>query len=138
MNLEYFKNKNYDEKYNRYFTNRIINANRINWNDIGVVKMVLEDYLDMTLRDILDEYCAIYNLECGYYYGISKFDTIEELFNEYDVENEYPEAFEVDNIVNHEVLDSMCEELLSYDRLVKIMKNLGISKKTEKEVETAK
>lgn len=91
--------------------------------------MVLEDFYNMTLKEILDKYCVIHNLECGYVYGICEFDEVEELFDEYNIEEEYPEAFHVENIVNDEVMLSFDDDLLDYARLVKIMNNLGINKK---------
>ena len=94
--------------------------------------MALEDILDMTVRELLDKYCAIYNLECGYYYGITDFDTVEELFHEYNIDEEYPEAFNVELVINDELMDTF-DEVLTYERLVKIMDNLGITPKTEGE-----
>ena len=32
--------------------------------------MKIEDLLDLTLREILEKYGAVRNLECGYFYGI--------------------------------------------------------------------
>lgn len=92
--------------------------------------MDLEEILDMSLRDILDKYCAVYNLECGYYYGVSEFDSVDELFEKYNIEEEYPEAFYIEPIVNQEILDNF-DELLSYEKMVKIMDNLGINLKTK-------
>lgn len=91
--------------------------------------MVLEDYLDMTLREILDTYCVVYNLECDYCYGVSKFDTVDELYNNYNIDEEYPEAFYPEYLINNEILDYLEEDLLDYQKLTRIMDNLGITQK---------
>ena len=90
--------------------------------------MKVNDIMDCTLRELLDHYCAIYNPECGYYYGIASFDDVDEIFGAYNIE-EYPEGFDVENLINDEILVSFDEELLSYERLERIMRNLDISKK---------
>ena len=97
------------------------------------LKMSLEQFLNMTLREVLDTYCAIYSLECGYHYGVSTFDTVEEIIREYNVLDEYPEAFAIENIISDEVIDSMENGLLSYEKLEVIMDNLGINKNVKEE-----
>lgn len=91
--------------------------------------MKINDLLDKTLREVLDEYGAIYNPECGYYYGVASFDDIDELYHEYKIEEQYPEAFEVENLISDEILVAFDEDLVSYERLKKIMRNLDIDKK---------
>lgn len=91
--------------------------------------MKVDDILDLTLREVLDTYCAIYNPECGYYYGIACFDDIDVLYDEYNINEVYPEAFEVENLISDEVLVSFDEEIISPKRLRKIMSNLDIPKK---------
>lgn len=91
----------------------------------------IEDLLDLTLREILENYVAINNLECGFYYGIADNDLIEEIYQEYNIEDEYPEAFDVENLINDELIVSYQEPLLTKPKLEKIMKNLGISKKNK-------
>lgn len=91
--------------------------------------MKIEDLMDMTLREVLDSYGAIYNPECGYYYGIASFEDIDELYYEYDIDEVYPEAFEVENLIRDEIIVAFDEELISFNRLEKIMKNLDIPKK---------
>ena len=91
--------------------------------------MKINDILDLSLRQILEDYVIINNLECGYYYGIAPSELVERLFNEYNVEKDYPEAFNVENVVNDEILVSYDEDIISYEKMEKIMANLGISKK---------
>jgi len=93
--------------------------------------MKVEDILDLTLREVLDTYGAIYNPECGYYYGIACFDDIDELYYEYDIDETYPEAFEVENLIRDEVIVAFDEELIDLDKLKRIMHNLDIPKKAE-------
>lgn len=91
--------------------------------------MKLNDLLDYTLRDLLDEFGTVYNDECGYYYGVVRFDDIERLYEEYNISEDYPEAFDVENLISDEIIISFDDEVLEYPKLVKIMKDLGISKK---------
>ena len=91
--------------------------------------MIVNDLLDLTLREVLDTYCALYNLECGHYYGITTFDNCDKLFDEYNISDEYPEAMSVENLIHDDVLVSLDEELIDYPKLEYVMKNLGISKK---------
>ena len=89
--------------------------------------MKLDDLLDLTLREILEQYCTVINLECGFHYGIFKQDDVEKIIEEYNI-NEYPEGFHVDSLIPSEILD-LCEEVKEYGSLVKIVNNLGVSKK---------
>lgn len=92
-----------------------------------MVNMKFNELLDLTLREVLENYCTVLNLECGYHYGIFKQEDIEQIFEEYNI-NEYPEAFAVEPLISSEILDGV-EEVKGYKSLVKIVNNLGISKK---------
>lgn len=91
--------------------------------------MKIKDLMDLTLGEILEKYCAVYNLECCYYYGITETDNVDEIFAEYNIEEEYSEAFNVENLINDELLLSCDDDILEYDKLVKIVDGLGITKK---------
>ncbi|WP_458454372.1 hypothetical protein [Methanobrevibacter sp.] len=91
--------------------------------------MKLEELLDLTLREVLEDYVAVNNLECGYYYGVFKGDDINRIFEEFNIEEDYPEAFHVENLINDELIVSFDEEIKDYNKLLKIMKNLGVSSK---------
>ena len=91
--------------------------------------MKIDELMGLTLRELLDGYVAIRNLECGYFYGIVPVDLVEELLGNYNIDEEYPEAFAVENIIDDELIFDGDKELLSYDKLEKIMCNLGITKK---------
>ena len=92
----------------------------------------IDDILDLPLRTILESYSAVQNLECGGYYGVCSDDLLTELFQKYNIDEEYPEAFSVENLVYDELLVSYDEELLDGDKLVMIRDNLGISKKNNR------
>ena len=76
--------------------------------------MKIKDLMDLTLGEILEKYCAVYNLECCYYYGITEIDKIDEIFENYNIE-EYSEAFNIENLINDELLLSSDDDLLEYD-----------------------
>lgn len=91
--------------------------------------MKIDDLLDLTLREILENYVSIQSLECGYFYGITTVENAERIFEEYGVQETYAEAFFVDNLVSDELLIDGNKEILDYDKLVQIMSNLGVDKK---------
>ncbi len=91
--------------------------------------MKINDLLDLTLREILENYVAVFNPECCFYYGIFKVEDIDKIFKEYNIEKDYPEAFEVENLISDELIIDFNEEIKDYNKLLKIMDNLGISKK---------
>lgn len=92
--------------------------------------MKFEELLDKPLKELLDGYALLYNLECGYYYGICDLDTIDMMFQEYNVE-EYSDAMYVDSLIPESVLQNIDDETVSYEKIEKIMNNLGISKRTK-------
>ena len=91
----------------------------------------LTELLNMRLSEVLEKYVQIYNAECGYLYGIADLDDVDRLYSEYNIDKEYPEAFMPEDLIHHE-LDICSEdaEVMSYEKLEVIMKNLGITKKT--------
>lgn len=92
--------------------------------------MDLDELLDLPLREVLENYSAVGSLECGYWYGIFNDKDIKKITDNYNIEEEYPEAFGVMNLIDDElILD--CDEIGDYDKLVRIMENLGINKKGE-------
>ena len=93
--------------------------------------MKYEDLLDLTLREVLEKYCAVHNPECCFYYGIFKLEDVNKICEEYNVDDEYPEAFCPESIFVDDCLME-CDEIRDYDTLVRIMDNLGVSKKEKK------
>lgn len=88
--------------------------------------MNFEELLDLSLREVLDNYASVESLECGYFYGVVSFDDLEKLFEMYDIGSDCS-SFYVDSLINHELIDK--NNILGIDDLVKIMDNLGIDKK---------
>lgn len=91
--------------------------------------MKIKDLLDMTLGEVLQEYCILYNLECCYNYGITSDSNADRMYNEFNVEDDYPEAMTVMSVVDDELLLDMDADLVDWDKIVRIMDNLGISRK---------
>lgn len=90
--------------------------------------MRFEDLLTKTLGEVLDEYSILCNYECGFIYGVVPNDMIPEIMDKYDV-SEYPEAFMIDPIIDIELITDMGNEIITHDKVDKIMKNLGIKPK---------
>ena len=91
--------------------------------------MNINDLLDLTLREVLENYVVLHNLECGFYYGLAKTEDVEKLFQEFNINEDYPEAFNVESVLQDEVVTDYGEDLVTYPKMLKIMENLGISKK---------
>ena len=95
----------------------------------GDIPMKIADLMDMTLREILEEYVSIQSLECGYYYGITTVADAKKIFENYNVDEEYSEGFFVENLVNDELLLDDSKPILTYEKLENIMHNLSITPK---------
>ena len=54
---------------------------------------------------------------------------MEKLFKNYNIDEDYPEAFNVESVIQDEVLTDYGEEIIDYKKMEKIMQNLGVSKK---------
>ena len=90
----------------------------------------LTELLDMRLSEVLEKYVQIYNAECGYLYGIADLDDVDRLYSEYNIDKEYPKAFMPEDLIHHELnIYSEDAEVMTYEKLEVIMKNLGITKK---------
>ena len=90
----------------------------------------MKELYDLTVGELLDEYCLLENLECGYYYGLVRLDFLDEVYEEYNIREEYPEAFDPQSIIPDEIL-VMEDSIISYDKLIRILRELGISKKED-------
>lgn len=91
--------------------------------------MKINDLMDLTLREILENYVVVQNLECGYYYGIFKQEDVDQIYEEYNIDKDYPEAFSPEGLVSDEIIVDYDAPVRDYDTLVRIMENLGVSKK---------
>ena len=89
--------------------------------------MLIEDLLDMTLRDILEEFCFVFSPECGYLYGIARFDDAIAMWDEFDLEEEY--CFDTEPIMGWSMEVDFRDEVLEIDKLREILDMLGIKKK---------
>ena len=90
-------------------------------------KIMIDDLMDMKLRDVLDEYCITYSPECGYYYGVAKWDDANQMFEEFDLEDQY--CFDGDSLIPlcYEIFEG--QEVLDLNDLRCVMDKLGIAKK---------
>ena len=93
--------------------------------------MLVKELLDMKLRDILDEFCFVYSPECGYLYGVSRWDDVEQMWEEFDLEDEY--CFEGDHIIAWPMEVDFDAEVLELEGLRNVLDYLGIPKKGEEE-----
>ena len=94
--------------------------------------ITLDDLMEMTLKEVLDKYCAVMSPECCYYYGIFKHEDVKNIYKEYNIEKEYPESFEPEPLITDELIYDMDCPIGDYEKLKRIMNNLGITKKTQK------
>lgn len=93
------------------------------------VAVTINDLLDLTLREVLENYVLLHNLECDYFYGLAKTKDVERLFKNYNINDDYPEAFSVCTIIQDDVVVDYDDEIITYEKMTKIMDNLGITKK---------
>ena len=92
--------------------------------------MKLDELLDLPLREILDNYVLLYNLECDYLYGVAPLEVAEQMHEEYDVES-YQIALSVEPVMNYELWSLRCDEIIDMDKVGIICDNLGIKRKDE-------
>lgn len=90
----------------------------------------MNDLLEMKFGEVLEKYSVLWNYECAYPYGICSNELVEKMYEEYDVKS-YWEAMSTETIINSDLLYDMNYELISWEKIVRIMDNLGISKKNE-------
>lgn len=97
--------------------------------------MKIDELRNMTLGEVLDNYCAVMSPECCYYYGIFKDVDIEKVYEEYNIEKDYPEAFAPEPLIHDDLIYDGSDEVGDYEKLERIMYNLGISRKGESDGE---
>ena len=86
------------------------------------------DLLDMTLRDILEEYCILFSPECMHYYGIAKIEDTQKAYDDY-LENvsDHP-SFSATPVIGIDV-EFECLKILSLADIEYLLENhLGFSK----------
>ena len=89
--------------------------------------MKIDDLMEMKVSDLLDEYCVVYSPECGYNYGIAKWSDAEQIYEEFDLEDQY--CFSGDSLIPLDYGFDCGEEVLELKHLKIIMDKLGIAKK---------
>ena len=89
--------------------------------------MMIDDLMDMTVKEVLDTFCAISNPECGHFYGIATWEDVAKMFEEFDLEDEY--CFYADSLISCEYEFDYGECVLKINDLRKILDYLGIEKK---------
>lgn len=91
----------------------------------------IKDLYNKTLGEVLEEYCILYNEECGYTYGIISQELAQETYDEYNIEKDYPEAVTTHPLIPIELILDDETPLITKDKITRLMTNLNISKKTE-------
>lgn len=86
--------------------------------------MMIDDLMEMPLKDVLDMFCIVYSPECGYYYGVASWDDVSQIYDKYDLEEEY--CFEGDCLIPLEYNFECGEDILELQDLECIMDRLGI------------
>ena len=92
--------------------------------------MNFDDLMDMKLKDILENYCVLWNYECAYPYGVCSQELVERMYDEYDVQS-YWEAMTTEPVINFQVLEISDKDLIDWEKIGIIMDNLGIMRKDE-------
>ena len=89
--------------------------------------MKFDDLLEMKFRDVLDEFCITFSPECDYFYGISRWDDVNQMWEEFDLEDEY--CFEGDSLLLYEMEMTGEDKILEADDLRRILDTIGIERK---------
>ena len=89
--------------------------------------MKVDDLFDMTVRDLLEEYCVVYSPECDYNYGVAHWDDVNQIYEEFDLEEQY--CFSGDSLIPLDYGFDDGEDVLDIKKLRCIMYKLGIAKK---------
>ncbi len=89
--------------------------------------MKIDDLMKMTVEEVLNEYCVAFSPECDYNYGIARWDDANQIYEEFDLEDQY--CFSGDSLIPLDYGFDCGEEVLDLDDLRMIMAKLGIAKK---------
>ena len=92
--------------------------------------MKLYELLDLTLLELLNDYVILYNLECGYPYGVAPRKVADEMYEKYDLQS-YWEALTTEPVMDFELLYDYCDEVIDMEKVGIICNNLGILRKNE-------
>ena len=89
--------------------------------------MKIDELMKMTVEDVLNEFCLVYSPECDYHYGIARWDDANQIYEEFDLEDQY--CFSGDSLIPLDYGFDYGEDVLSINDLHVIMAKLGIAKK---------
>ena len=89
--------------------------------------MKIDDLMEMKVKDLLDEFCVLYSPECDYNYGIGRWDDANQIYEEFDLEDNY--SFSGDSLIPMDYNFFEGEEVLTLDDMRCIMDKLGVIKK---------
>lgn len=89
--------------------------------------MMIDDLMEMKVKDVLDEFCILYSPECDYNYGIGRWDDANKIYEEFDLEEQY--CFSGDSLIPIDYGFDNGEKVLTLDDMRCIMAKLGIAKK---------
>ena len=90
-------------------------------------ELMIDDLMQMTVGELLTEYCILYSPECDYNYGIGRWDDANQIYEEFDLEEQY--CFSGDSLIPLDYGFDEGERVLSLDDMRCIMCKLGIAKK---------
>ena len=89
--------------------------------------MKFDDLLDLSLREVLENFCLLYCPECDCVYGIIRYDDWCNLDQGYDLEDS--NILEMLPIVSKEVTDYASDKVLDWNDVEKVLHSLGVNKK---------
>ena len=89
--------------------------------------MKIDDLMKKTVEEVLDEYCIAFSPECDYNYGIARWDDVNRIHEEFDIEEQY--FFSGDSLIPIDYCFDYGEDILELQDLKRIMGILGIAKK---------
>lgn len=89
--------------------------------------MMIDDLMEMKVKDVLDEFCILYSPECDYNYGIGRWDDANKIYEEFDLEEQY--CFSGDSLIPIDYGFDNGEKVLTLDDMKCIMNKLGIIRK---------
>lgn len=90
-------------------------------------RTTIDDLMEMKIKDVLNEFCILYSPECDYNYGIGRWDDANQIYEEFDLEDQY--CFSGDSLIPLDYNFFEGEEVLTIDDMREIMDKLGIIKK---------
>ena len=80
--------------------------------------------LDLTVRELLEDYGCMYSPECDYKYGVIEYGDAKRMYDEYDLED--CPSVAVDELIDSELVDLTP---LTWEKIEYLMENLGVKRK---------